>query len=69
MRGAKLTHTTTCPRCYDKLTSSDWRPEEGLDPNLREFPCENCKTKHYRVVRNSAGKEAQLEMFGRVMPR
>ncbi len=63
----KKTHTTTCLRCSNKLVSSDWRPEEGLDPNLREFPCETCKVKHYKPVHNSAGNEKQIELFGRVL--
>lgn len=63
--------TTTCPDCLSPCKSTDWRPQEGIDPNMREFQCtyEHCKNreKFYKVIRGSRGRETQLNLFGRVL--
>ncbi len=35
-------HTTTC-KCFETAHSTDWRPWDGYDPNMREFKCSKCE--------------------------
>lgn len=56
--------STTCPRCYEPVSSTSWRPPIGFDPRLREFECKKCGYGFFQaipgVVRREAAQKLQL---------
>ena len=39
-----------CPRCTGKGIKTNYRPPEGIDPNLREFKCRMCGYTWFQVT-------------------
>jgi len=31
-----------CQRCLADVSPTQWRPQKGLDPSMREYCCQNC---------------------------
>ncbi len=68
VRGVEM-HTlkqssSNCLECMANVVSTEWRPPEGLDPNMREFICENekCGHKFYKLIPASHKREVQYNL-------
>lgn len=46
-----------CPICYNDLEKTEWRPEGGYDPRLREYTCGCRRVYSYLITRPSEIKK------------
>jgi len=42
-----LKKSTSCHKCIGRMWKTDWLPEDGLNPRLREYKCDICDTVEY----------------------
>lgn len=52
-----------CPLCRTSATKTNWLPDEGFDPHLRQYQCDNpgCGLKFYTLGRMTASKTADIK--------
>lgn len=55
-----ITHTI-CDNCRKRIDSTKWRPPPGLDPDMREFACLQCKRSFYKVAPGATRLEREKE--------
>lgn len=42
-----------CPDCRTKMELTDWSPQPGIDPQMRQFRCPLCGETAYKVPKEA----------------
>ena len=46
-----LPGTRLCPQCKGHSEPTEWLPDPGLDPTMRQFQCLDCQTTWFQIIR------------------